>query len=63
MYKVIYVSPRDGSYEIQKGDISPLAKEIKKQAEQGYELLTMTTCPYSINTGHVGFVLVFKKIK
>ena len=63
MYKVVYIGHREGGFEIQKGEISPLAKEIEKQAEQGYELLTMTTCPYLVNSGRVGFVLVFKKIK
>ncbi|MBQ8615813.1 MAG: DUF4177 domain-containing protein [Clostridia bacterium] len=63
MYKVVFIDRRDGAYEIQRGKIDKLAQVIKEQAEQGYELLTMTTCPPLMDAHYVNFVLVFKEIK
>ncbi len=63
MYKVVFIDRKDGSYEIQRGKVDRLAQVIKEQAEQGYELLSMTTCPPPMDTYYVNFVLVFKQIK
>ena len=62
MYKVVFIEHTHGGYDIQCGKIDRLAQTIKEEAEQGYELLTMTTCPYLVDSGRVGFVLVFKKV-
>ena len=60
MYKTVFIEHAKGGYEIQCGKTQILDDTINKWNENGYELASITPCPYLVNAGRCGFILVFK---
>ena len=60
MYKTVFIEHRQGGYQMQCGQTQILEETINKWYENGYELVSITPCPYLVNAGKCSFVLVFK---
>ena len=60
MYKTVFIEHTKGGYEIQKGKINLLEDTINSWCNNGYELVSITPCPYLVDAGRCGFILVFK---
>ena len=60
MYKTVFIEHVRGGYAIQNGQTQILEDTINKWGNEGYELVSITPCPYLVDAACCGFVLVFK---
>ena len=60
MYKTVFIEHGLGGCDIQRGNTKILEETISKFYNDGYELVTITSCPYLVNSARCSYVLVFK---
>ena len=60
MYKTVFIEHTKGGYEIQRGKTIILEDVINDWHNNGYEFVSITPCPYLVDAGRCGFILVFK---
>lgn len=63
MYKTVFIEHGQGGYQIQRGQTQILEETINEWDKNGYELVSITPCPYLVDAGRCSFVLVFKSKK
>lgn len=61
MYKTVFIDHIKGGYDIQNGNTTILEDTINSWCNNGYELVCVTPCPYVVDAGRCGFILVFKE--
>ena len=61
MYKTVFIEHVKGGYDLQLGKTEVIDNLVNAWAANGWELVTITPCPYLIEAARMGYAVTLKK--